>query len=137
MTIATQILMDGPRNAVVKIVGTLTAADQPQTTIVNAPTLAFAPPFLNIMHVDYSISDGLEVQLLWNATSDVLIMPLAGRGRMSYVDFGGLSNNAGAGVTGSIDLLTTGGAASGTVELVYTIILEMAKKGLPGYKFQS
>jgi hypothetical protein len=137
MTIATQIIMDGTRNAVVKIVGTLTAADQPQTTIVNASALAFAPPLLNIMHVDYSISDGLEVQLLWNATSDVLIMPLAGRGRMSFVDFGGLPNNAGAGVTGNIDLQTTGGAASGSVQLIYTIILEMTKKGLPGYKFQS
>ena len=136
MTIATQTIIDGPRNAVVKIVGTLAAADQPQTTVVNVSTLAFTPPFVNIMHVDYSISDGIEVQLLWNATTDTLIMPLAGRGRMSFVDFGGLSNNAGAGVTGNIDLQTTGGATV-TGTSVYTIILEMAKKGLPGYKFQS
>lgn len=136
MTIATQTIIDGPRNAVVKIVGTLSAADQPQTTVVNVSTLAFSPPFVNIMHVDYSISDGIEVQLLWNATTDTLIMPLAGRGRMSFVDFGGLSNNAGAGVTGNIDLQTTGGATV-TGTSVYTIILEMAKKGLPGYKFQS
>lgn len=133
MTIATQTILDGPRNAVVKIVGTLAAADQPQTTVVNVSTLAFTPPFVNIMHVDYSISDGIEVQLLWNATTDTLIMPLAGRGRMSFIDFGGLSNNAGAGVTGNIDLQTTGGATV-TGTSVYTIILEMAKKGLPGYQ---
>ena len=136
MTIATQTIIDGTRNAVVKVVGTLTAADQPQTTIVTASALAFAPPFLRIMHVDYSISDGIEVQLLWHATVDTLIMPLAGRGRMSFVDFGGLTNNAGAGVTGDIDLLTTGGAAA-TGEVVYTIILELVKQGLPGYRFQS
>lgn len=134
MALTTQVIVDGPRNAVVKVTGILTTADQPLTTIVNPATLAFNPPLLNIMHVDYSISDQLEVQLLWTATADTLIMPLAGRGRMSFVDFGGLSNNAGAGRTGGIDLQTTGWA-SGTQ--VFTIILELTKKGLPGYQFQS
>lgn len=134
MALTTQTIVDGPRNAVVKITGILTTADQPQTNIVNPALLAFTPPLLNIMHVDYAISDQLEVQLLWTATTDTIIMPLAGRGRMSFLDFGGLPNNAGAGVTGGIDLLTTGWT-SGTQ--IFTIILEMTKKGLPGYKFQS
>jgi hypothetical protein len=121
-----QTLVDGPRNAVVKVTGVLDTSDQALTTVVDNTTLFGVPPLLNIMHVDYSISDQLEVQLLWNATTDLIIMPLAGRGRMSFVDFGGLQNNAGAGRTGKIDLKTTGWA-SGTQ--IFTIILEMTKKG--------
>jgi len=80
---------------------------------------------VRIDHIDYSIQDQLEVQLQWDATAPVIIMPIAGRGRMSFWNFGGLTNNAGTGKTGLI-LITTTGWSSGTQ--VFSVILECVKQ---------
>jgi hypothetical protein len=63
---------------------------------------------------------------LWDATTDVIIMPLAGRGRLMFWNFGGLTNNSGAGKTGAI-LVKTTGWTSGTQ--VFSVILELVKQG--------
>lgn len=125
-SVQTQIITDGPRNATVKITGVLDTSDVPITTIIMPASYMALPKGFRIYHLDYSISDQLELQLLWNATVDVPILPLAGRGRMSFVDFGGLINNAGAGVTGGIDLKTNG-YTSGIQ--VFSLILELVKVG--------
>ena len=79
-----------------------------------------------IDHLDYSISDQLEVQLLWDATTPVELLPIAGRGRMSFWNFGGLQNNA-TGATGKIQLMTNGWT---TGTRVFSIVLEMVKIGV-------
>lgn len=124
---STQVLIDGPRNAVVKFTAQITGGDLPQTSIILPSGLSPAPRALRVHHVDYSIQDGIEVILAWNATTDVPMLPLAGRGRMDFSDFGGLVNNAGAGKTGGIDISTVGWT-SGT--LAVTIVLEMWKDGV-------
>ena len=126
----TQIIVDGPRNAIVKITGILDTSNQAQTLAVDLSTLTqgstqLKPSAVCIHYIDYSITDQLEVQLSWDATAQQVIMPLAGRGRMSFKDFGGLQNNAGAGKTGNINILTTGWT-SGTQ--VFTVVLEMVKQ---------
>jgi hypothetical protein len=126
----TQIIVDGPRNAIVKITGVLDTSNQAQTLAVDVSTLTqggtqLKPNGVCIHYIDYSITDQLEVQLSWDATAQVVIMPLAGRGRMSFKDFGGLQNNAGAGKTGSINILTTGWTSG---IQVFTVILEMVKQ---------
>ena len=125
-SVQTQIITDGPRNATVKITGVLDTSDVALTSIILPANYSFLPKGFRIYHLDYSISDQLEIQLLWNATVDVPILPLAGRGRMSFVDFGGLINNAGAGSTGGIDLKTNG-YTSGTQ--VFSLVLELVKVG--------
>lgn len=127
---STQILVDGPRNAIVKVTGILDTNNLALTTAIDVATLTeggtqLKPSAVCIHHVDYSITDQLEVQLLWDATTDVVIMPLAGRGRMSFKDFGGLQNNAGSGKTGNI-LIQTTGWTSGIQ--VFTVVLEMVKQ---------
>lgn len=122
-----QILNDGNRNAIVKITGVLDTSDLASTVVVDPASLLPIPTQLRIDHVDYSVSDQLELRLQWDATSPVDIMPLAGRGRMSFWNFGGIQNNAGAGKTGKI-LLSTKGWASGTQ--VFSLILEMVKSGV-------
>ena len=126
----TQIIQEGPRNAIVKVTGILDTSNLALTTAVDITTLTQsgtfpAPSMVRIDYLDYSISDQLECQLFWDATTDVIIMPLAGRGRMAFQNFGGLQNNSGAGKTGSI-LVQTTGWASGIQ--VFTIILEMVKQ---------
>jgi hypothetical protein len=130
-SVTTQILEEGPRNVVMKIAGVLDTSDYALNTFVsmsaiNQGGLGPTPTQVRIDHIDYSISDQLEVQLFWDATTDVVIMPIAGRGRMTFWNFGGLTNNAGAGKTGDI-LVKTTGWTSGTQ--VFSVILEMVKQG--------
>lgn len=124
-SLQTQIITDGPRNATVKVTGVLDTSDLAVITIVNPSNFIPIPGDFRIYHLDYSITDQIELQLQWHATTNLVILPLAGRGRMSFVDFGGLLNNAGAGRTGAIDLLTTGWA-SGTQ--VFSLVLELVKQ---------
>jgi hypothetical protein len=126
-----QTLEEGPRNIIVKAAGVLDTSDYSLSTFIsmassNQGGKGPTPTQVRIDHIDYSVSDQLEVQLWWDATSDVIILPLAGRGRMSFWNFGGLVNNAGAGKTGDV-LIKTTGYTSGTQ--VFSIILECVKQG--------
>jgi hypothetical protein len=126
-----QTLEEGPRNIIVKAAGVLDTSDYALNTFIsmassNQGGKGPTPTQVRIDHIDYSVSDQLEVQLWWDATSDVIILPLAGRGRMSFWNFGGLTNNAGAGKTGDV-LIKTTGYTSGTQ--VFSIILECVKQG--------
>jgi len=134
-SVLTQTLIDGPRNLNVKVTGILDTANLANTQIVT-PATSFkvtgsdgnAPPLARLDHIDYSIADGLELILSWgNAAGPITpILPLAGRGRMSFVDFEGLRNNA-AGTDGSVWLYSTG-YSTGTY--VFSLVLEMVKEGL-------
>lgn len=124
--LTTQIILDGPRNLVVKVTGTLDTSDLALTTIVTPSTTFRSPPLVQLIHVDYAMTDQLEIQLQWQGTPNQPLLPLAGRGRMSFHDFGGIPDNA-ATPTGNIQMLTTGWA-SGTQ--VFTLVLEMVKIGL-------
>ncbi len=68
---------------------------------------------------------GMGVDILWDATTDVICetIPADVMYKMCYSDFGGISNNAGTGVTGDV-LFSTVGASNGDR---YTIILECIK----------
>ena len=127
----TQILEEGQRNAIVKLTAVLDTSDLAlsnavQMSDINQGGIGATPTQVRIDHIDYSISDQLEVQLWWDATTDVIIMPLAGRGRLMFWNFGGLTNNSGAGKTGNI-LIKTTGWTSGTQ--VFSVILELVKQG--------
>ena len=122
----TQVIVDGARNAVVKITGVLDTSNVSSTIVINPSTFSPVPTGFRIDHIDYSISDPLEVRLLWDGTSDVDILPISGRGRMSFWNFGGLQNNA-TGKTGKIQIMTNGWTA-GTK--VFSVVLELVKIGV-------
>ena len=103
----TQILQDGARNAVVKITGVLDTSNVSISDVITTSMFTPAPTGFRIDHLDYSISDPLEVRLLWDGTPQLDILPIAGRGRMSFWNFGGLINNA-TGKTGKIQIMTDG-----------------------------
>jgi len=124
-----QTLLDGSRNAILKLTGVLDTSDLALQAAISMSSLtqggsAAAPTSVRIDKIEYSISDQLEVQLLWEATANVLILPLAGREDMCFREAGGLQNNAGAGKTGNI-LIRTTGWTSGTQ--VFTLIITMVK----------
>jgi len=129
--IAVQTLIDGPRNSVFKVTGDLTAA-YPITDIIVASSLSsthpgmsgsFPPTLLRIDKIEYSITDGVICLLSWDATTPVAITELYGRGKVEAWRYGGLQNNAGAGVTGSVSLqVVASGAAFPTDASVMLLI---------------
>jgi hypothetical protein len=73
----------------------------------------------------YATTFGMEVRILWDASTDVLawMLPTNSNYLMDLSSFGGIPNNAGTGVTGDV-LFTTTNAAAGDM---YTIVLECIK----------
>jgi hypothetical protein len=134
--VATQILVDGPRNTVAKITGDFSGATFANTTIITASSLSAvnpgmsgspAPTLLRIDHIDYSISDGVIAQLQWHATTNVVICELYGRGKLEARMFGGYQNNAGAGVTGDIDLAVVASSATAPTESSVLFVIHTVK----------
>ena len=133
---AVQTLMDGPRNVVVKVTGVLDTSDLASTTVIDPATLsaigAFGtlPTKVRIDMIEYNIEDTLSVNLFWDATTPVLTGEFTGRGTQKYRQFGGLLNNAGAGITGKITATTTttGTAISATNILSFTLYITLVKQ---------
>lgn len=131
-----QTILDGPRNAVVKVTGVLDTSNQASVKIYDPATLMIPPgslapaPLARLNYIDYSISDQLEVQLSWGlaggAGAGKILMPLAGRGRMNFDDWKGIPNDQ-ANSDGTIWLVTTGWTSS---TQIFTVILEMIKSGI-------
>jgi hypothetical protein len=135
-----QTIIDGPRNLMVKVTGILTVSDLAATQIVTPPTTfqvsqMLPVPLVRLNYIDYSISDPLEVTLYWgNSTgpaAGIPIMPLAGRGRMSFDDFKGLTNNQ-VPTDGSIWIATNGWNTVDNSTSIFTVILELTKAGSIG-----
>ena len=128
-TVATQTLLDGERLVIQKFTN---ISDGTGETAVNkvivanlAPNAAgFACTGVKINRI-WANTHGMEVRILWDATTDVFawMIPQNAIYDMSFADFGGLKNNAGAGVTGNI-AFTTSDQSSGDM---YTIVLECIK----------
>ena len=124
-TFTSRTLVDGPRNVVMLFTGVLDAANEARTIKVDVSTLDPAPTQLRVDTIRHLVSPGLVVTLDWDASTPVRFAALTGYDEVEACKFGGLTNNAGAGVTGDI-ALTTLGYTSGTV--AYNIILEMVKE---------
>jgi hypothetical protein len=127
-----QILQEGPRNVVVKLTGELDTSDLAVTTVLTPATYnqggtGPTPTGFNIQYIWYAIGINLELFLEWHMTTNVPLLPLAGRGRMDFTAFGGINSPGGLGANGAIDMKTQGWVA-GTIQ-PYTIILEMKKIG--------
>lgn len=130
-SVTTQLLVDGPRNVVVKFEGILDTSDLGSTTVVDPAVLSDIIPGtkaskLRIDKVTYNIEDTLAVNLFWDATSPVRIEALEGRGKMDHHRFAGLQNNAGSGITGKITATTQGWSSSAI--LSFSLVIELVKQ---------
>jgi hypothetical protein len=127
-----QLMLDGPRNAVIKLEGVLDTSDVAQTVVVDPATLCGIDNTLTVKaagftidRIVYNVEDTLAVLLFWDATVPASIEELTGRGHMEYRRTGGLPSNAGAGKTGKI-LMATQGWTTGAI-LSYSVVLELHK----------
>ena len=127
--VATQILFDGERKAIMKFTNISDGTGETKVTKVDVSTLnpssfSKACDGVTITKI-YAMTHGLIVDMFWDATTDVLItsIPQNNNYVSDYESFGGLWNNAGAGKNGDIQFSTHDASAGDR----YTIILEMVK----------
>ena len=132
-TTSTQIIIDGTRNTVIKVEGVLDTSDLASFVIVSPATLQgidntglVKAAKVRIAEINYNIEDTLQVTLSWDATTPLRIEQLAGRGKIAAWEYGGITNDAGAGVTGNI-LLATRGWVTGAI-LSFSVTLELLKQ---------
>ena len=127
--VASQTLLDGERMAIMKFTNLSDGTGESKVLKVDVSTLTSsasgkACDGVTITKIHAS-THGLEVQIYWDATTDVFCwcVPQNSTYTMDFEKFGGLTNNAGAGVTGDV-LFSTADASAGDF---YTIVIEMVK----------
>jgi hypothetical protein len=127
--VATQILFDGERTAIMKFTDISDGTGETKVTKVDVSTLTpsasgKACDGVTITKI-HAMTHGMEVDMYWDATTDVFItsVPQQQMYSMDLTQFGGLWNNAGAGKNGDV-LFSTRDASAGDT---YMIILEMVK----------
>ena len=120
--VTSQTIIDGARNVVMKFTNLSDGTGESAVTKVDVSALNGAPGTVKINKIHYSVQ-GMVATLLWDATTDVRIIDLAGDGVFDFTGFGGIPNTLASGYTGDI-LLTTTGHTSGDS---YSIVLDMAK----------
>lgn len=122
-TVTSQTLVDGSKTAVLKFTNVSDGTGESTVTKIDASSLSGSPTKLKIQRV-WCMLDGMSVNILFDATANVLAATCnANSGYMDFRSFGGIQNNAGAGVNGNI-LFTTVGAGIGDT---YSIIIEVSK----------
>ena len=122
--VATQTILDGSKKLVMKFTNVSDGTGESTVKKVDVSALAPAATKVKITKIMFS-TDGMAVQLWWDATGNVLAYTLAAD-QTDVLDFrpvGGLINNAGVGVTGDL-LFTTSGHTAGDS---YSIVMEMDK----------
>ncbi len=128
-TVTSQVLLDGERLYIAKFTNISDGTGENKVLKIDVSTLARSSQNLvcNGVKINkmWALTHGMEVQIYWDATSDqfVTVVPQNTNYLMDFSSFGGISNNAGAGVTGDV-LFSTLDQTSGDM---YTIILECIK----------
>jgi hypothetical protein len=127
--VTSQTILDGDRLAIFKFTNISdgtgeTAALKIDVSTLNPNTFQLPCNGVKILKI-WAQTYGMAVDILWDATTDLICetIPADQLYRIDYSEFGGLSNNAGAGKTGDV-LFSTVGAANGNR---YTITMECIK----------
>lgn len=92
--------------------GTITIADASTFTGPDGPDNANAVDYFSITSIQYDLSDGVSVVILFDATSDVPAITLSGQGELDFSKIGGLVDPKATGYTGDI-LATYAGMGAG------------------------
>ncbi len=127
--VASQTILDGERMAIMKFTNISDGTGENKVLKVDVSALnpsasGKACDGVTITKIHAS-THGMEVLIYWDATTDVLcwIVPQNSQYTWDFEKFGGLTNNAGTGVTGDV-LFST---ADATANDLYSITLEMTK----------
>lgn len=130
--VTTQVLLDGPRNVVMKFTNISDGVGEAAVTKADLTTLAKGPrgeslTGLVIDRVEFD-THTMALDVLWDAATPQLAfsIPKDHNGSLDWTDVGGLHNNAGAGKNGNIKFTTIGAAAGAR----YAVTLFLRKQYL-------
>jgi|TARA_R100001224_G_C3945699_1_gene123912 hypothetical protein len=129
-TVTSQTIQDGVKVAVMKFTNVSDGSGESAVTKVDVSALGSGADGSTCTGVAIQKiwwqCIGMKVNILFDATSDVLAMQLGENqsGHHDYSSFGGLTNNAGSGKTGDIQFTTVGHSSGDT----YSIVLELRKE---------
>lgn len=127
-TVSSQVLVDGERNYVIKLNCLSDGTGESGVKKVDLTTMHPVPTSVRLERVQGDIF-GMEVELWWEASSNVEILKMADhRVELDFCETGGLPNTKAAGWTGNM-LLTTTDASAGDS---YSIVLHFKKKFTDG-----
>lgn len=127
--VTSQTLMDGERLAIMKFTNISDGTGENLVTKVTVSSLAASGSGKActgvIVNKITSVCHGMEVRMYWDATTDVpfFLCTVNTNYMNDFSDFGGITNNSGAGKTGNIAFSTSDQTAGDT----YTVVLEMIK----------
>ena len=128
--VSSQTLVDTDKRTVIKLTNLSDGDGESAVKKVDVSTLSGAPSRVTIDQIWYDIG-GMRVQIDFDASTNVPALVLGGsaaagnvQGHLDFRSFGGIKNNAGSGVTGDIDVTTSGHTNLDH----YTIILELRKQ---------
>jgi|TARA_R100001369_G_scaffold1649_2_gene5573 hypothetical protein len=125
--LTSQVIQDGGHTAILKFTNVSDGSGQSADVLVDVSTLTPDPVTkqvctgVTLQSVTFS-NIGMGVQLLWKATTDVLLVNLL-QDWTDTMDFSayGIPNNSAGGKTGDIVVTTTGATAGDTYFLVLTL----------------
>ena len=127
--VTSQTLIDGERTVIMKFTNISDGTGESAVLKVDVSTLAKSASGavcdrVTVTKIHIS-THGMEVRMLWDATTDVAFFLSAPNATqtLDMTGFGGITNNGGTGVTGDI-VFSTADASSGDT---YWCILEMVK----------
>jgi hypothetical protein len=127
--VTSQTLVDNERTAIMKFTNISDGTGESAVLKVDVSTLTKSGSGKTCTRVTvtkiYVATHGMEVRMLWDATTDVPFF-LSAPNNVQTLDmsnFGGITNDGGTGVTGDI-MFTTADATAGDT---YWVILEMTK----------
>ena len=128
--VTSQTIIDGPNKAVMKFTNISDGTGESAVKKVDVSALSTSSDGDTctsvIIEKIWWQCNGMKVKLLFDATSDAFCIELGENqsGHHDYTSFGGLTNNAGSGVTGDILFTTVGHSSADS----YTVVLYMRKK---------
>ena len=125
-TVATQVLIDGPRNTVMKFTNISDGTGENIVRKVDVDALSGANSKVRIDRIDI-LTAGMGVQLYWGGVDDVVSIPADEAQTLCFGDIGGLYIDDGREFTRNL-FLSTIGASSGDR---YTLIIHMVKTNDP------
>lgn len=127
--VTSQVVLDGDRLFIGKYTNFSDGTGESGVIKIDVTTLSpnqFGLPCTSLtLQKVWSTTHGMEVQILWDATTDQFcwLLPQNTNYLMDFSSFGGIKNNAGTGKTGNI-AFTTRDATAGDM---YSIVLECTK----------
>jgi len=127
--VTSQTILDGERLFIAKF--TNISDGTGETAVLKIDVSTLAPNSFNLacngvkINKIYGSTHGMQVRILFDATTDQFAwqLPQNSNYLMDFSSFGGIPNNAGAGVTGDV-LFTTSDQTAGDM---YSIVLECTK----------